>query len=321
MKTIETIFTNETKFDHKNILNRLNKPIDQNILNQIESGITIEQIDILTSQNIPIFKYKTQITIHGIFSELQNNYSFGYKNIFQNKNKSIGIKYNAIDEEKRQRIAKRLQILGFHYHRNSQETCFDKMDHIILENFDSLKTSYLELKNKIDTTLFFGYCNIFIGESFGCKYLCFVLFINAIYENNIELLLNGMGATIELLELEETKKQIREAEYLKELENDRKKRIEAQNKSNESKKDQIELLQTYQRIEKTNLPGMYIVRNFDYENNLIFKVIYIYLLKGKQKPRWNYKEYMTVYEALKHECIENWSDRIYCGRLTGYKIK
>ena len=66
---------------------------------------------------------------------------------------------------------------------------------------------------------------------------------------------------------------------------------------------------------------MYILRTFDYNNELIFKVVYIYMLKGKQKPRFNRTEYLAMNEALNHKCIEHYSDSIYSSKLTGYKIK
>ena len=244
-----------------------------------------------------------------------------YTNLFQNKNLSIGVKYNAIDEEKRQRIAKRLKCIGFYYRRNSQGTEFNIMEVVTPENFEAVKSRFLKLRSKIDKSLYFGYTSIWLGQSWGAKYLCFDLYINAIYECNIEEFLNKLGATAELLQIAEAKKQAEEAEYQKRNEIERKEAEAKRKLSAENKSEQIEILQKYERVEKTSQPGMYILRTFDYDNNLVFKVMYIYLLKGKQKPRWNHKEYITVYEALKHECNESWSDKIYAGRLTGYKIK
>jgi hypothetical protein len=56
-------------------------------------------------------------------------------------------------------------------------------------------------------------------------------------------------------------------------------------------------------------------------NELIFKVVYIYIVRGKQKPRFNRTEYLTMNEALKHNTVESWNDSIYTAKLTGYKIK
>ena len=319
METIETIFTSKDNFDHKSILNKLNKRIDQSILDQIEQGITIEQLE--QFKKIPILKYKTQITIHGLFPDLNNNYCFGYKNIFQNKNKSIGIKYTAIDELKRQYIAKRLKTIGFYYRRNSQGTEFNIMEIINKDNFETIKKRFLDLSKNIDQNLYFGHYSMYIGQSFGVKYLCFDLHINAIYQNNIELFLNKLGATNELLEIAENKKKLEEIEYNKRLEIERNERIKKQEESKLNKSKDIEILESYTRVEKTNKPGMYILRTFDYNNELVFKVVYIYMLKGKQKPRFNRTEYLTINDALNHKCMEHYSDSIYSSKLTGYLIK
>ena len=321
MKKIETIFSQKSKSDSKSILNKLNKKIDQSILDKIEAGITLENIEELTKSGIPVLKYHTQITVHGLFPELQNNYIFGYKNVFQNKNRSIGVKYNAIDEEKRQRIAKRLKCIGLSYNRSSQETKYTKMNRVDAENFEAIKRYYLELNNKIDSNLYFGNSLIWIGKAFGITYIVFELSINAIYERNIEEFLNKLGATSELLRQKEEsdKKEAEELEkqYKKEAE-ERQKVKEAILKTMDS---QIQELNKFPRIEKTSEPGMYILKQFNYKDELIFKVIYIYTIKGKQKPRYNKTEYNSVFDALKHNCTENWSDSIYSGRLTGRKIK
>lgn len=320
METIETIFVSQSNYDSKSILNRFDKNIDRAILDKIESGVTLETLNQLTKQGVPVLKYKTQITIHGKFPELSNNYVFGYKNLFQNKNLSIGVKYNAIDEEKRQRIAKRLKTLGFHYCRNSQGTKFDIMEIINKDNFENVKQRFLLLKSKIDLNLFYGSCHIWIGEAWGCKYLCFDLYINAIYEANIEPFLNKIGATIELYNIEQAKKEAEEAEYKRKYEEERKDAEAKREASKASKEDQLRILEQYPRIEKTNEPGKYILRQYDYDNNLIFKVVYIYNIKGKLKPRWNKKEFMTIQEALSYKPQQNYSDSIYSSKLTGYRI-
>lgn len=318
MDNINILFEQTSNFDHKSILNKLNKHIDQSILDKIESGITLEDLE--QFKDIPVLKYKTQITIHGLFPELKNNYVFGYKNLFQNKNKSIGIKYNAIDEEKRKRIAKRLNTLNFHYNRNSQVTNFSIMEMVRKDNFEEIRTKLLELKNKIDNTLYFGHISLYSGQIFGVTYLCFDLYINAIYERNIELFLNKLGATIELYNESENKKQIAELEYKNKLELEQKENEAKRNLSIINKQKDIEILQAYPKIDKTNNPGLYILRSFDYNNELIFKVIYLYLPKGKNKVRSNKTEYLTISEALNHKPEQKYSDNIYNSKLTGYLI-
>ena len=320
MDTIETILKSKDNFDHKSILNKLNKKVNQSILDKIESGITIEELDNISKSGLPVLKYKTQITIHGLFPELGNNYIFGYKNIFQNKNKSIGIKYNAIDEGKRQRIAKRLNLLGFHYSRNSQNTIFSMQTVINKDNFETVKAEYLQLSKKINNKLYLGNFNIWIGSAWGCKYLCFDLYINGIYEKNVETFLNDMGATTELYEATKKKQEIEEFKHAEAWKKEKQETEARKQASRETKKDQLLILEQYPHIEKTNTPGKYILRSFDYDDNLIFKVFYIYLIKGKKKPRYNKTEFITVQEAINYKTEESFSDNIYNGKLTGYKI-
>jgi hypothetical protein len=320
MERIETLFSDQSNFDNKSILNKLDKCIDQSILDRIERGITLEDIEMLTQAGIPILKYRTQITIHGLFPELSNNYIFGYKNIFQNKNKSIGVKYNAIDEDKRKRIAERLKILGFVYHRNSQGTNFEIINSVNQDNFNTIKNHLFDLKNKIDNTLFYGYCDIWRGQAFGINYLCLSLNINAIYEANVEPFLNKIGATMELYNNYIEQKEAEQKECYEQLKKDREEAEEKKKQSLANKTEELNILQQFPRIEKINEPGVYILRHYNYDNELIFRLVYIYMIKGKKKPRWNKKDFLTVNEALNYKPEIHWSDGIYSSKLTGYKI-
>ena len=321
MKRTEVLFKAKTDTDSKSILNKLNKKVDKAILDQVEAGVTIETLDKLSLSGVPILKYHTQITIHGLFDELSNNYIFGYKNLFQNKNKSIGVKYNAIDEAKRQRIAKRLRCIGFSYTRNSQETGFHISEHIDKDNFSIIKKRFTDLKNKIDESLFYGSVYIWIGESFGAKYLCFDLNINAIYERNIEPFLNGMGATTNLFNELQKKRDDEQAAYEFKLGVDKAERDEAREQALNDNKGDLSLLANFNRVQKVNDPGLYLLRMFNYNNELVYKVIYLYMPKGKKKPRCNKTEYININEALSHEPKESYSDNIYGGKVTGYKLK
>jgi hypothetical protein len=98
IKDKKKIFSSDSGFDTPKKINRSEKIVDKEILDDIENGITLETLNEL---DLPIFKYTTQITIHGLFDKLTQQRIGGYKWIFQNKNKSIGIKWNAIDYEKK----------------------------------------------------------------------------------------------------------------------------------------------------------------------------------------------------------------------------
>lgn len=68
-------------------------------LKEIEQGVTIERLETLT---VPVYQYGTQITIHGTFTDMPNDRVLGYKALFLNQNKSLGVKYVAIDGAKKQ---------------------------------------------------------------------------------------------------------------------------------------------------------------------------------------------------------------------------
>jgi len=68
-------------------------------IEQIIEGVTIETLEALA---VPVYQYGGQITIHGLFPDLPANLRVGgYKSVFKNKNQSLGVKYGAIDSEKK----------------------------------------------------------------------------------------------------------------------------------------------------------------------------------------------------------------------------
>lgn len=64
---------------------------------ELESGVTIERLE---SLRVPVYRYQTQITIHGLFTHAPDRVA-GYKSLIVNQNKSLGVKYAAIDAEKK----------------------------------------------------------------------------------------------------------------------------------------------------------------------------------------------------------------------------
>lgn len=86
-------------------LNRSTKAIPQIYIDSIEGGeATSETINKL-SMLVPIYTYKTCITIHGNFPEIERSRIGMYKNIIQNANGSVEIRYSAIDYTAKEEIA------------------------------------------------------------------------------------------------------------------------------------------------------------------------------------------------------------------------
>ncbi len=104
----EEIMSDEVNFDTRKGLNRSEKVVPKDIVEEIETkGISLERLE---SLGLPIFKYQTQITVHGVFEGVGSGRVGGYKNLLSNQNQTLGIKYNAIDLEKKKIISKALRL-------------------------------------------------------------------------------------------------------------------------------------------------------------------------------------------------------------------
>ena len=222
--------------DNKNILNRAtNVSLSNETLEQIENeGITSEQLDTL---GVPVFKYGTQITVHGIFPDLNGNGRLGgYKYIFQNKNKSLGIKYNAIDAKKKHYIYDVICKLSDYIVKNSStEHYIYKMYRV--NSIEDAKVKGVEVSkeiNKINKNLFFGYAGVnILRDMFGQIYIEKYVSVNAIYQKNVDALIaNVLNINInEIDKLVKQKDAEREAFYKQksaEYEAEKQKKIEAE---------------------------------------------------------------------------------------------
>lgn len=209
------LFSYSGKTDSKHILNTCNKVVPQDILDKIESGITLEDLDEIRSSGLDIFAYQTQITIHGLFPDLGVNYFGGYKCLFQNKNKSIGVRWSAIDYEKLKYIYDECVNYGFKTHRSSSEHYIYKSKYV--NNKEELMETAKEFNRiaaNIDTSLFYGNISIYAAKTMFGVVCRFDIGINAIYQKNIETIIEQItGANIEQREqLKADKERQREAQ-------------------------------------------------------------------------------------------------------------
>jgi hypothetical protein len=112
------------KFDTPKKLNRSEQKLPSEFIDKIESG-DITSIDLVSiSAKYPVFYYKTCVTIHGNFPEITTSYIGGYKNIRQNANGSLEILHNAIDYEKKRKLAKLCK--SFNWNRTSTQDYFSQ---------------------------------------------------------------------------------------------------------------------------------------------------------------------------------------------------
>lgn len=233
MKTIETLFSYKGKTDSKHILNTSTKVVNSDILNDIETnGVTIEQLNDFSSKGIDVFKYQTQITIHGLFPALLVNYLNGYKVLFQNKNKSIGVKWNAIDMQKKKHIYSMATLTGWGIRHNSTEYLIFKQKRFFHKQ-EAINQAMEFNKDiaRIDSSIYYGGAGVYLSTYMGAYYAICEVTINGILQQNCDLLIEQItGKTIQELQgiqeikdaerkerdkqrdIEQTERKVREAE-------------------------------------------------------------------------------------------------------------
>lgn len=114
MKKIETLLNIDTnaKFDTPKKLNRSSKAILPQTVEQLEDGIFTSEMIKELAKSYPVYRYRTCITVHGLWPEVERTRIGGYKNVHQNQNGSVEIYYSAIDKEKINRIREGLEGTG-----------------------------------------------------------------------------------------------------------------------------------------------------------------------------------------------------------------
>lgn len=205
MKQLEQFFSIETEYDKKHKLNTCNKQVPLEYLASIEKGCSIEQLEEMMREKFDVFKYKTQITIHGIFPELSTNRIGLYVNLTQNKNKSIGVRYTAIDHDKKERLFCLLsKVSEWRVQENSSQYYICKMEGLP-NDWEKNRDKVLEIvrkyeaeAKKIDKSLFVGNVSCYVAQGLFYSYMCLVVNICCFYEKNFgKLFENLSGMTLE----------------------------------------------------------------------------------------------------------------------------
>lgn len=205
MKQIEKFFSLETPCDKKHRANTCNNPVPHEYLSAIENGCSIEKLEEMMCKKFDVFKYTTQITIHGVFPTLTNNRVGSYVNLVQNKNKSIGVKYTAIDHDKKERLFDMLtNVSDWHSYENSSRYCIYKSKQLPMD-FENHREEILEtvkrynaIADSIDRSLFFGSVSCYILKGVYFPYIVLDVNINCFYEKNFSKLFENIsGMSIE----------------------------------------------------------------------------------------------------------------------------
>ena len=189
-KNVEKLFENKFNYDKKHKLNTSPKELPLKIIENINKGITLEQLNELLAKGYDIYKYSTQITIHGICKELTDNNVCRYNSLMLNKNKSLGVKWIAVDTEKKNEICTKLEYFGWTTVQSS--TKFYPTKVVRFSNKEDAKKQcavYRNIIDRIGNNMFYGSYNIYIGEIFSMYFAVIELFINGIKQENVTPLL------------------------------------------------------------------------------------------------------------------------------------
>lgn len=290
-KKTEDLFSRDFMCDKKHKLNTSPKAIPTAILNEIENkGLTLERIEELNANGYDIYKYATQITMHGTCDELSKDGRIGwYKCLSLNKNKSIGIKWIAVDREKKLRIIEMLKECGWSSESNSTELYPMRFKRV--ENVDEARRVASEWKaniDRIDHSLFYGTSNIYLARcNWGGVYVVCNLVVNGIKECNVNKLIEQVTdmpvAEIEAiresrLRKEKEDRDRRNAEY----ERERAKREAEAAVYNE--KFVTELLQSHKEVVSNEQPVGTVVAVVKRDYDGKYKLAYYRIEKRTAKP-------------------------------------
>ena len=273
----------------RRVLNTSNK-VANITAQEIEAGVSIETLENI---NVPVYEYQTQITIHGKLpgANVERFLVNGYKSIFLNKNGTIGVKYSAIDGEKKKMVRRAwsaIEKTKMSYVSDSQGVQLVKGT-----GRQDIKKAYaaaLELINEVPDNFI------------GCKQVCFdcyggvyaVIGFDAIREKNLWDFITwftfGEIKNLADLEIKEAEKEV--AKIKETAKREAKQNLEnAENdvKKEELKKPLIEILINSGAVYKENVP----------KNGIIVNVAFNYDLTEAGFNAYEYKPYGKTYKFRK----------------------
>jgi len=258
---IEKLFDKSYNYDKKHKINTTDKELPESVIKTINSGVTVEQLDLLLSKGFDVYKYSTQITIHGKCDKLTNDTVGYYKCLTLNKNKSIGVKWIAVDAAKKENICRTLSLFGWSSVHDSQLFYPCKIERFSNKS-DAVKrcNEYKEIANRIDNSLFYGSYDIFVGTVWGMYYSVFNLYVNGIYKENVNTLLEQItGLDVDGIEIEKQKAKKKKQEEHERIEREYQETRKRELANGKKKMEQIKstlLNKGYKEVISTSLcPG------------------------------------------------------------------
>lgn len=186
---IQDLFEKVSVYDSKHIKNLSTKKVPQKLLDAVENGCSYETL-LQLAKGYPICKYQTQITVHGIFNELKTRQVGAYVNLCKNKNQSLGIRWSAIDYNKKNELFTQIRTVdrAWHVVKNSQQFHLEQM--VCVKDQDEYVRILAAFKQKaavIDTSLFTGSVSAYgMKDVFGRVYVVLNVVVNCFPLQNMQ---------------------------------------------------------------------------------------------------------------------------------------
>lgn len=198
MEKIETFFSMQSACDSKHIRNTSERPVSQELLDAVEAGCSLETVERLM-RDFDVYKYSTQITIHGLFPDVSKNRIGQYVNLVQNKNRSIGVRYSGIDAEKKARLSDLIRAAKTDWKCRLTSTSFSIFRIKSCQPIDGAKNEpnavakeMNEHMQSVSKDLFFGSASVYGATYFGGFLIAEEFNINAFYERNMKALFESI---------------------------------------------------------------------------------------------------------------------------------
>lgn len=302
-KDIISVLFSDENYDHKNIINRSQQEVPLDFINKLEKGIDSEELEAL---GLPVFRYKTQITIHGIFTKVDTIRVGDYKHIFQNQNLSIGARYAAIDYGKKREVYTMICKFNKPWYLHETSTEMYIYREIPISNKAEIDMAFAELQKDLERLN----KNLFTGEVLiqlvkvpymGIRVQA-VVNIQAIKKENMVPVIEALTPysyqeMIDILEQEaQQEKAIREAKEKteKEIRERYEKEAPARIKALDTWLEKQGLI----KVEKQELKnGMVMVKGY-VTATLVYQIHFYSFKKSPKQRQWRYHKAVVVYPTL-----------------------
>ena len=303
---IKDLFKKASEYDSKHIKNLSTKKVPQQLLDAVENGCSIETLQKLAGKQFPICKYATQITVHGIFDDLKTRRVGGmYVNLTKNKNQSLGIRWTAIDHDKKAELFHNIRLVDSEWHvmEDSQAFYLRKMKRITKENYTEVLAAFKQKAESIDTSLFTGYSSAYVMQGmWGDLNAVLTVNVQCFPLQNMQKITENIteqdATTIKALQEAELARRKAEHERKEQERREREAREEQERKEREkAQKERQERFAEWQR--KNGLP-----RGFKTVTDHVYKPgnIEIYNAREVEPGKFEYL-YQVYYKSFGKLCV------------------